>query len=158
MNKQSCKAYLKGVLPLFTGELIVALLTVGVFLLIDGIWPEREFFDYTVPTGAFLGFFVIIVNFLILSISVNRAVNSFIKERGEGEMTDEDAEAFAETHKSRVQLAVARSYIIRTVIMIGTLVGAFLLEWFNPIATVIPLLTYKPVIYVTELIKSKKGE
>ena len=158
MNNTDKRAYLKELSALAIGEAIVAIITVGVFLLLDVIFEDKSFFDFTVLTGSVLGCAVVIVNFLILSVSVNRAVERYLSERGDKEMTDEEAEAFAREHQSRVQLAVARSYIIRTVLMIGTLVLAFILEWFNPIATLVPLIMYKPVIYITNILKQRKGE
>lgn len=158
MNNTDKRAYLKELSALAIGEAIVAIITVGVFLLLDVIFGDKSFFDFTVLTGSVLGCAVVIVNFLILSVSVNRAVEGYLSERGDKEMTDEEAEAFAREHQSRVQLAVARSYIIRTVLMIGTLVLAFRLEWFNPIATLVPLIMYKPVIYITNILKQRKGE
>ena len=158
MNNTDKRAYLKELSALAIGEAIVAIITVGVFLLLDVIFEDKSFFDFTVLTGSVLGCAVVIVNFLILSVSVNRAVERYLSERGDKEMTDEEAEAFAREHQSRVQLAVARSYFIRTVLMIGTLVLAFILEWFNPIATLVPLIMYKPVIYITNILKQRKGE
>jgi hypothetical protein len=42
--------------------------------------------------------------------------------------------------------------------MVGSLVLAFITGWFNPLATLIPLLLYKPLLYVVELINKKRGE
>ena len=156
MGKQRF-AYLKEVSMLALGEAIIALLTVGGFLLVQAIFPEKDIFNYTVITGALLGAAVVLINFFILSIAVTAAVMRYIKERGDREMTEEEAIAFAEEHQGRVKLAVARSYVIRTLVTIGTLVLAFLLDWFNPIATVIPLLSYKPVLLATNYIKAKRG-
>lgn len=159
MEKQNNKGILKELLPLATGELIVSLLTVGVYLLLDVIFKDRQepFFDYTVAIGAVLGSIVVLVNFFILTLSVNRAVERFIEERGEREMTEEEAADFANEHQSRIQLAVARSYIVRTLVMIGALVLAFVSGWFDPISTLVPLVMYKPIIYVTQMIDKKKG-
>ena len=150
-------AYTKEVLRLAVCELIISLLTVGGFLLVQAFFPDKEIFNYTVITGALLGTVVVLINFFILSIAVTGAVMKYIKERGEREMTEDEAIAFAEEHQGRVKLAVTRSYVIRTLVMLGTLILAFLLEWFNPIATVIPLLMYKPVLLVSNYIKARKG-
>ena len=156
-NKSDRSAYIKEVMWLVLGEALVSLITVLAFLIIQLIFPDKSIFDYTVVTGAILGCAVVIVNFFILTLAVNRAINDFMRDRGNKALTDEEAEAFANEHRSRVQLAVTRSYIIRTVVMIATLVVAFILEWFSPIATVVPLLMYKPIIYITQMIKAKKG-
>ena len=74
------------------------------------------------------------------------------------EMTDEEAQAFTVKHSMEIQNAIKINYIIRTVSMLVTLVAAFILtDWFSPIATAIPLLMFRPLLYVLELIK-KKGE
>ena len=73
-------------------------------------------------------------------------------------MTDEEVEAFTKANSLKVQNAMTKSYILRTVIMIGTLVIAFITKLFDPLATLIPLLLYKPLIYVIEVIKKKRGE
>ena len=152
------KTLKKELLFLSLGEAAVAVLTVLGFLIFQLIFKEKEIFDYTVVTGALLGGVTVIVNFLILSFSVSRAVNSFIDERGDSELSEEEAEAFAAQHKSKVQMAITRSYIIRTALTFGILVLAFILAWFNPIATAIPLFSYKPVLYLIQFIKSKGGK
>ena len=155
MTKQKF-AYLKEVAYLALGEIIVSLLTIGGFLLVQAIFSGSDIFDYTVITGALLGTVVVLINFFILSIAVTRAVLRYIQERGDKDMTEEEAEAFAEEHEGRVKLAVARSYIVRTLLTLGTLIIAFVLEWFDPIATVIPLLMYKPVLIASNYIKTIK--
>jgi hypothetical protein len=39
--------------------------------------------------------------------------------------------------------------------MLVALVIAFLLDWFNPIATAIPLLAFRPLLTAIEMIKGK---
>lgn len=136
---------------LLIGELIVSLAVAGVYLII------RKF-DYTVATGALLGSFVTVLNFFILSVGVNRAVDRYIKERGNEEMDDEQAEEFAKKHNMDVQNAMLKSYIFRILLMIGSLVLALFSGWFDVIATVIPLLAYRPVMYGVEFIKTKLGK
>ena len=142
------------------GEVIVALLvSLGFFILEKLGYAE---FNYTVITGSILGGAVITLNFLILSVGVNRAINSFIEERGDKEMDEEDAAEYAAKHRMVMQNAMLKSYMLRMFLMIGSLVIAGLLKQFNIIATVIPLLMYRPILYVTEFIKvksqKKRGE
>lgn len=151
------KSMKKELLYLALGEGLVSALTVVGFLIVQLIFKDKEIFNYTVITGAVLGTVVVVVNFLILTLSANRAINAYLAERGDKELTEEEAEEFAKVHEARVKLAVARSYIIRTLLTLGTLVGAFLLSWFNPIATAIPLLSYKLVLYLIQFIKRKVG-
>ena len=130
------------------GEAIVAALISVVFLLIGK-------FNYSVVTGAVLGGAVTVINFLILSVGINRAINKFVEERGEDEMDEEEADKYAKEHGMTVQNAMMKSYMLRMFLMIGALVLAGVSGWFDIIATVIPLLMYRPILYVTEFIKTK---
>ena len=131
------------------GEIIVSLLTALVFFLVGSL-------DYTVWTGAALGSAVVVINLFILSISVNRAIDKYLALRGESEMDEESAAEFAAENAAQVRLAASGTYLIRTLLMVAAVVCAFLIkEHFNVIATVIPLLAYRPIIYVTELIRNK---
>ena len=143
------------ILSFTVGELIIAALTVlgGLVLSLAGVIS----FDYKIITGAILGFAVIVANYTMLSVSVNRAISSFMELRGKGEMSDEEAEQFARENSMPIQNSIKLSFIIRTVTMLLTLVLAFLIEWFNPIATAIPILAFRPILYVIEIIKGKKS-
>jgi uncharacterized membrane protein AbrB (regulator of aidB expression) len=70
-------------------------------------------------------------------------------------MSDEEAEKFAAEHAMPVQNAIKTSFIIRTVSMLAALVVAFLLDWFDPIATAVPLLAFQPLLTAIEIIKGK---
>ena len=133
---------------LLIGELIVSALTLAVFALIGK-------FHYSVIMGGVLGTIITTLNFFILSVGINRAVNKYIEARGEREMDEEEAAKFADEHKMDVQNAMMKSYMLRMALMIGSLVLAGLSGWFNIIATVIPFLTYRPVMYAIEFIKAK---
>lgn len=135
---------------LLIGELLVSLIVTGVYLII------RKF-DYTVVTGALLGSLVTTLNFFILSVGINRAVNKYIEERGDVEMDEEEAEEFARKHGMDVQNAMTKSYLFRMLLMVGSLFLALITGWFNVIATVVPLLTYRPVMYAVEFAKTKLG-
>jgi len=148
-NKNKLSVYIDTVW-LALGEVIVALLVSVGFIIFKS-------FNYTVITGAALGGAVTVINFLILSVGVNRAVSKYIEGRGEGEMDEEEAEKYAKEHGMAVQNAMMKSYMFRMLLMIGALVLAGISGWFNIIATVIPLLMYRPVLYVTEFIKTKLG-
>ena len=73
-------------------------------------------------------------------------------------MSEEEAEKFAKANSLKVQNAVTKSYILRTGLMMGSLVLALVTGWFDPIATLIPLAMYKPLLYVTQFIKQRRGE
>ena len=108
------------ILFLILGEVIVSLIVSGVYLILNR-------FSVSVIAGGLLGSAVAILNFVILSVSVNRAIDKAMEERGTGEMTDEEAAAFAQKNAAAVQRAAQGSYIIRQILMLGVLVGAFLL-------------------------------
>ena len=147
-NKNKLSLYIDTVW-LAIGEAIVAALISVVFLLIGK-------FNYSVVTGAILGGAVTVLNFFILSVGVNRAINQFVEERGNKEMDEEEADKYAKEHGMAVQNAMMKSYMLRMLLMIGALVLAGVKSgWFDIIATVIPLLMYRPILYVTEFIKTK---
>lgn len=133
------------------GELIVSLIVCGVFLI-------TGYFDYTVITGTALGSVITVLNFLFLIITTNKAIDEAIEARGEGEMTEEEALAFAQKYQVKIQATVKFSYIIRTISIVGALVLAFLLSnAFHVIATLVPLLMFRPILTVSQLIKKKKA-
>ena len=151
-KKGGLSSTIGGGLVILGGEAVVSLITVAVFFLVGH-------FDYTVVAGVALGSVVTVANYLVLAITVNRAIDRYMELRGDKEMTEEEAEIFASKHAMEVQNAASRSFLIRTVSMLGTLVAAFLLtSWFSPLATAVPLLMFRPVLYVLELIKSKKDK
>ena len=141
------------ILSFTLGELIIAALTVlgGLVLSLAGVIS----FDYKIITGAILGFAVIVANYTMLSFSVNRAIGSYMELRGNGEMSDEEAEQFAKDNSRLIQNAIARSFVIRTASMVAALVLAFLTGWFSPLAAAIPMLAFRPLLTVLELIRKK---
>lgn len=71
----------------------------------------------------------------------------------------DEAELFAAQYAAQVQNSVKLSYIIRTVSMLAALVLSFVLgRVFNVIATVVPLLMFRPVLTVESLIRGKLAE
>ena len=146
-NKNRLSVYIDSVW-LALGEVAVAALVSLAFLLFGK-------FSYTVVTGALLGGAVTVVNFLILSVGINRAINAYVTERGNKEFSEEEAEEYAKQHGTAVQNAMTKSYLLRMFLMIGALVLAMISGWFSPLATVIPLLAYRPILYATEFIKTK---
>lgn len=145
----------KSIIALAIGEIIVSALVVLGYFSVSLF--SSYVFSYTVITGALLGSVVTVANFVFLTLSVNRAVDRYLELRGSREMDEDEAEKFASEHAMAVQNAATRSFIVRTVTMLVALVVAFMLEWFEPLATVIPLIMFRPILYVLELIK-KKGE
>ena len=138
------------------GEAIVSLLVVGVYLLCDLVF-ESDFwtFSYRVITGAVLGSAVTVANYALLTLSVNKAIKNFLTLRGTRQMDEEEAARFAQENSMQIQNAIKVSFIVRSASIVITLVIAFILDWFAPLATVIPLLAYRPILTVCEIIKSK---
>jgi len=130
------------------GELIVSAIIIAVYLIIGR-------FGYKVITGVALGSAVIILNYLFLSISVNRAIDAAMENRGEGELDEEQTEKFVAENTVRIQNTVKLSFIIRTVSMIAALVVAMLTKQFDLIATIIPLVMLRPIITVSEYFRKK---
>ena len=142
------------VLILTCGEIIVSGLTVLGYFLASLVFDSVSF-SYRPITGALLGTLVTVFNFLFLAISVNACVDRVLEARGTVEMDEEEAEKFAAEHSAQIQNRIKASFIVRSLSMIATLVVAFLLDWFAPIATVIPMLCYKPILMFGEVIRRK---
>ena len=154
-NKSKLSNYID-TLWLALGELIVAVLVTVGFIIAKALGMDLTI--YKAITGSLLGAAVTVLNFFILSVAINRAVTRYIENRGDKEMDDEEAEKYAKEHGMDVQNAMMKSYIFRMVMMLGSLALALLTGWFNVIATAIPLLAYRPVMYAVEFIKTKLGK
>ena len=136
------------IFTLLLGEILVSLITAAVYLIIGN-------FDYKVITGVSLGTLVTVLNFLFLSIVTTRAVNNFLSLRAEREMTEEETSAFVAEHQAKIQNSIKLSYIIRTLTMLAALVVAFLTKQFAIVATLVPLVTQRPITMLAALIKRK---
>ena len=152
---ENSKSSYRETVYLAVGEAVVTALTVlGFFISHLALGTD---FGIVVLTGAVLGFAVIVLNFFFLSLSVNRAVDAYLEERGSRQMNEEEAARFTTDHSAKIQNSVKISYIVRTVTMVATLAVAFITSWFNPLATVIPMLAFRPILSLAEIIR-KKGE
>ena len=138
------------ILFLAAGELLASLIVVGVFIALDK-------FDWRVITGALIGSVAMVLNFAILSFSVNRAVDRVMKERGTKDMTEEEAEAFAAQHSAEIQNSVRSSYLLRQILILGILVAAVFLNFANVVAAVIPLVLFRPILMAREAFRKKKA-
>lgn len=142
------------VMRLLVGEIVVSVLTVlGAFAI--SLFTDFDF-DFKAITGVILGTAVTVLNFLFLSVSVNSAVKGYLEIRGSREMTDEEAERFTQENSMVIQNKIKTSFIIRTLTMLAALILAFLTGLFNPLCTAIPMLMFRPLIYISELLKGKK--
>ena len=146
MNKQ--KLPLRELISILIGEAIVSLVICGVYLIISK-------YTYKVLLGVLLGSTVTVLNFLVLSIMTNRVINRFLEARGDAELTDKEAQAVAMKFQGQVQNQIKISFLVRTAVLAATLVVAFLVEIFEVLPTVIPLLMLRPILTVSEFIKRK---
>lgn len=137
------------VLGLILGEAAVSLIVTGIFWLLGK-------FTLSVVWGALLGSAVVVLNFVFLSLSVNRAIDKVMAEMPAEEMDEEMAAEFAEKHAMSIQNAAKLSVIVRMASMLAVLVIAFILEWFNVISTLVPLLMFKPILMLDQYIKGRR--
>ena len=104
---------------------------VGGVLLVAAMFVLRRMgigtFDYRVLTGALGGCIVAIINFALMCVTIQRAVNI-------GEQ---------KAMKSFIQ----GSYNGRLLLQAGWIVAAYLMPWFNVIAAAVPLLFPNLSIY-----------
>ena len=144
------------IMIILIGEIIVSALTAGVYLIVEAV-TGNDAFTYRVITGAALGTAVVVANYAFLSIAVTRAINKVMSLRPEGEMTEEEIIEFSEENQGIIKNAAAKSYIVRTLSMLATFILTFTLldEWFAVVATVVPLLAFRPIIMVGEIFRKR---
>ena len=138
------------VLFLAAGELLASVIIMAVYGILGS-------FDFRVITGALIGSTLMVMNFAILTFSVNRAVDRILQARGSQDMSEEEAEAFAAKHSAEIQNSVRSSYLLRQVLILGVLVGAVLLNIANVVAAVIPLVLFRPILMAREAFRKKKA-
>ncbi len=150
------KSNLFEILLILMGEFVVCLITAGVYLVIE-LAADNNAFTFKVITGLLLGTAVVILNYLFLTLSVNRAIKKVMALRPEGEMTEEEIVEFANKNQVTIKNAATLSYIVRTLSMLATfiLVFVFLDEYFAVVATVVPLLAFRPIIMVSEFFRKR---
>ncbi len=148
---EKAKIPFKQILILLIGELLVSGCVIGVYAIINK-------FTYKVILGSVLGIVVTLSNYLVLAVMTNNVINKFLAERGDGEMSDEDAAALAMKFQGKVQNQIRLSFIIRNLVMLVTLIAAFFINIFDVIATLFPLLAFSPILKLSELIGRKADE
>ena len=129
------------------GELIVSLVTVGVFFLLGRL-------NWQVWSGCLVSSAVTVLNFFILTLSVTRAVDRVMAGYS-GAKSEEETEAFVNSHVGEIQKSVKATYLLRQILLVAILVSVLLLKWANVIATAIPLLMYRPVLMAVQLLGNK---
>lgn len=151
MNKLKSSVYEVSIL--IVGEILVSLLVIGGYFLFG---PFAETSLISMVVGVSVGSAVIIVNYLLLILTVNRQINNYLSLRGSREMTPEEILTFTTEHSMKIQNAIKLSFLVRLLTMVGALVLAFVfIDFINPIATVIPILAYRFILTLGELIRKK---
>ena len=134
---------------MIVGELAVSLAVCLVFGVL-------QWFSLSVLLGSLLGSFVTVMNFVIMTVSTNRAIDRAMAERGDGEMDDEAAAKFAAEHEAKIRAAVKLSYILRTLSVAAVLILAFVLsDMFHVVAAAVPLLMYQPILVISQQLKGR---
>lgn len=154
MNTNEKNPVLYETLRVLVGEVIVAVLTVGVFLLLD-LFSLVDF-SYTVITGAALGALVIVLNFFFLARSTDKIALEAMAARGVGEMDEEEIEKFTKEQSAKMNNAIKLSFLLRTISMLAALIVALITPYFNAIATIVPLLMLRPILTVSGLLRRKE--
>lgn len=150
MNEQRVPRF--ELLCMIFGEIAVSLIITAVYFLLGK-------FSIAVPLGALLGSAVTVFNFLFLIISTNRTIDKIMAERGEGEMSEEEAAEFSAKHAGALKASAKISYFVRMITLVGTLVLALLIKnVFSVIPTLIPLFMMRPLLTVSQIIKAKRGK
>ena len=149
MAENSKKQAVPELVWLALGELAVCGIIVAVYLIIGK-------FSWKVVTGALLGAAVGLVNQALLTVMAGKAFDKAAKERGTDEMTEEEIQAFKSRHERNVKSMITLSFIIRMVLLVGTLLLIFLLPAvFEPIPAVIALAAVSVLIILVGLLKKK---
>lgn len=150
---KSNKSVFKETLILVLGELIVSLGIVGGYFILG---PFKDVTTISIILGAALGSVVMILNYFFLHLFVNRLIDNFLAIRGTREMTPEELLQFTTEQSIRIKNAIKISFIVRLATMVGALVSAFVFtSYVNVIATVIPIVAYRPILTVGETLRRK---
>ena len=154
-NNKKKGSLLSDLVPMITGEsVVVALVCIG-FIIIHFLGLYE--YSLSVVLGALLGAAVMVINYAILILAVDKEIKRFIENRPEGEMSEEDAHLYAKKQMNSVQNAMKISSIIRLASIVATLVVAFITGWFNPVAAAIPMFAFRFILTASEMIKSKNN-
>jgi len=132
------------------GEIIVSALVVAVYALI------QKTVRWQVPVSALIGAAVTVANFFFLAKSTDSVFMLAMAERGNKEMDEEAAAAFAAEYQAKMAAKMQLSFIIRMLSMAVTLIVTFI--FLEGIAAAVPLLMQRPLIYVSELFRKKEDK
>ncbi len=132
------------------GEAIVSALVVLVYLALG-------LFSYKVILGVLLGSIVMLANFFFLAVAINRAFDEAMADKTEEAMSEDDAAEFAAKHQANIKKSIQLSHSVRMFSMLAVVAAALITSQFEPIATIIPMVTFNPILTIGEFFKRKKG-
>lgn len=110
------------------GLLICDAIEIGVFALLSQL-------DLSVLLGVLIGTFFSLLNFFLLCVSVQKAMD---KTEGQSKY-------------------LQRIYLLRMIMIIAVLTAAYVIESVHLIATCVPFVADKAVIYIVKLMENKKA-
>lgn len=123
----------RDLLPVMLGEVILSALMLGVYALIGK-------FSVKILLSAFLGAGAVLLNFTVMVFALLRAEKRGSPEKG--------------------QLYVRATFALRMLLLAGALILALRTEFFDPLATALPLCFQPLAVGMYELLRrrGKKGE
>ena len=120
--------------------LFIAMWTLIFSVLMEAVFLIGGWFDYTVPLGNLLGATAAVLNFFLMGISVQIAVEKDRKANDYGNDTDEaDENSVGRVHKEAKQV-MKISQMLRNFMLLGFCVVGAVVPCFNLVAVLVPLL------------------
>ncbi len=130
-------------------ELLAGALTVLVFALFHADVPR-------VCHGVGLGIAVTLLNFVLLSVLTQRAVDAALLGFEGKEHTEEEIAAFTAQNESAIKAKLAASQLFRYALMFGALLLSYFLDgYFLVYATLVPFLLFRPLLIAANMIGEK---
>ena len=132
------------------GELIVCAIVITVYALI------QKTVRWQVPVSALIGATVMVANFFFLARATDKMFMLAMSMRGNNEMNDEEIAAFTAEYQAKMALKMQASFLIRLLSMAATCALTFI--FLEGIAATVPLLMYRPLLYVNEFFRKKEDK
>lgn len=130
-------------------ELAAGTLTVAVFALFHADLARTVH-------GDLLGIAVTLLNFTLLSLLTQKAVDNALSGFQGKEHTEEEIAAFTEQNEAAIKAKLAASQFLRYVLMFGALLLSYFLDgYFLVYATFIPFILFRPLLIAAEYIGEK---
>lgn len=112
--------------------------------------------------GALLGACAAVGNFFLMALSVQQAAEKMngvqAVPQAEDAKPDSEAEKLLEERKRLAKRSMKRSYYGRLLLIVAVAAAAFNFSFLNPVAALIPFLFPRMVIFLFQILQSKKGE